>query len=150
MQLTQFTDFSLRALIYLARLPESEQATISEIAQFHKISRNHLVKVINNLANQGFIQTTRGKGGGLKLARPPHTIVIGDVVRVTEPNMDLVECFNPKTNTCGIVRGCALKAQLYEARRAFMTVIDQYTLADAAVIHTPPSAKASHSPEQAP
>jgi len=139
MQLTQFTDFSLRALIYLARLPAPGQATIHEIAQFHTISRNHLVKVVNNLANHGFIQTIRGKGGGLKLARPAHTIGIGEVVRVTEPNMDLVECFNPKTNQCCIARGCALKAELYEARRAFMMVLDKYTLAEAAVIHAPPS-----------
>lgn len=137
MQLTQFTDFSLRALIYLARLPAPGQATIHEIAQFHSISRNHLVKVVNNLANQGFIQTTRGKGGGLKLARPAHTIGVGEVVRVTEPNMDLVECFNAKTNQCCIVRGCALKAELYEAKRAFMMVLDKYTLADAAVVSPP-------------
>lgn len=143
MQLTQFTDYSLRALIYLARLPEPGQATITEIAEYHKISRNHLVKIINTLANQGLIETTRGKGGGVKLARPAHTIVVGEVVRITEPNMDLVECFNLKTNQCGIVRGCALKAQLYEARRAFMTVMDKYTLADAAVIHTPLSARAA-------
>jgi len=133
MQLTQFTDFSLRVLIYLARLPAPGQATISEIAEFHKVSRNHLVKVVNKLGNQGLVQTIRGKGGGLRLGRPAHTIVIGEVVRLTEPNMDLVECFNAKTNQCCIARGCALKAQLYEARRAFMAVMDKYTLADAAV-----------------
>ncbi len=154
MQLTQFTDFSLRVLIYLARLPEPGQATINEIAEFHKISRNHLVKVVNNLSNQGFVQTTRGKGGGLKLGRPPHTIGIGEVVRVTEPTMDLVECFNLKTNQCCIARGCALKAELYEARRAFMMVLDKYTLADSAVINTPVSHGAgrespSHLPELA-
>jgi Rrf2 family nitric oxide-sensitive transcriptional repressor len=132
MQLTQFTDYSLRVLIYLARLPAPGQATITEIAEFHNISRNHLVKVVNKLANQGFLLTIRGKGGGLKLARPAHTIVIGEVVRQTEPNMDLVECFNPKANQCRINQGCALKAQLYEARRAFMAVMDSYTLAEAA------------------
>lgn len=134
MQLTQFTDFSLRVLIYLARLPEAGQATITEIAEFHKISRNHLVKVVNKLGNQGFIQTTRGKGGGLRLGRPAHTIGIGDVVRLTEPNMDLVECFDIKANRCCIAQGCALKAALYEARRAFMMVLDKYTLADAAQV----------------
>ena len=134
MQLTQFTDYSLRVLIYLARLPESGQATISEIADYHKISRNHLVKVVNKLATEGFLQTIRGKGGGLKLGRPAHTIGVGEVVRVTEANMDLVECFNMKSNQCCIAKGCALKAQLYEARRAFMMVLDQYTLADAAVM----------------
>ena len=134
MQLTQFTDYSLRVLIYLARLPESGQATISEIADYHKISRNHLVKVVNKLATEGFIQTIRGKGGGLKLGRPAHTIGVGEVVRVTETNMDLVECFNMKSNQCCIAKGCVLKAQLYEARRAFMMVLDKYTLADAAVM----------------
>jgi Rrf2 family transcriptional regulator, nitric oxide-sensitive transcriptional repressor len=137
MQLTQFTDYSIRVLIYLARLPESEQSTISEIADYHKISRNHLVKVVNKLATEGFIQTIRGKGGGLKLGRPAHTIGVGEVVRVTETNMDLVECFDMKTNQCCIAKGCALKAQLYEARRAFMMALDQYTLADAATIRRP-------------
>lgn len=134
MQLTQFTDYSLRVLIYLAGLPETGQATISEIADFHKISRNHLIKVVNKLATGGFIQTTRGKGGGLKLGRPAHTVGIGEVVRVTEANMDLVECFNMKSNQCCIAKGCTLKAHLYEARRAFMMVLDKYTLADAAVM----------------
>jgi len=147
MQLTQFTDFSLRVLIYLARLPEPGQATITEIAEFHKISRNHLVKVVNKLGNQGFIQTTRGKGGGLRLGRPAHTIGLGEVVRLTESNMDLVECFNPKTNQCCIAQGCALKASLYEARRAFMAVLDKYTLEDAAKM--PPRARRDGLPVQA-
>jgi Rrf2 family nitric oxide-sensitive transcriptional repressor len=132
MQLTQFTDYSLRTLIYLARLPEPDMATISEIAEYYQISRNHLVKVANSLANHGFIMTTRGKGGGIQLARPPHTIGIGEVVRITEPHMNLVECFDLKVNECRIVRGCFLKAILYEARRAFLSAIDKYTLADAA------------------
>lgn len=134
MQLTQFTDYSLRVLIYLARLPEAGQATISEIADYHQISRNHLVKVVNKLATEGFILTIRGKGGGLKLGRPAHTIGVGEVVRITETNMDLVECFNMKSNQCCIAQGCALKAHLYEARRAFMMVLDKYTLADASVM----------------
>jgi Rrf2 family nitric oxide-sensitive transcriptional repressor len=131
MQLTQFTDYSLRVLIYLARLPEPGMATVPEIADHHGISRHHLVKVVHNLAQQGLINTTRGKGGGIQLARPPHTIGLGDVVRLTEPHMDLVECFDLKTNQCRIVRGCFLKAALHEARRAFMAALDKYTLADA-------------------
>ncbi len=132
MQLTQFTDYSLRVLIYLARLPEPGMATVPEIALHYGISRHHLVKVVNNLANQGFILTSRGKGGGMQLARPAHMIGVGEVVRSTEPNMNLVECFDPKANACRIVRGCFLKAILYEARRAFMNALEQYTLADAA------------------
>ncbi len=112
-------------------------ATINEIADYHKISRNHLVKVVNNLANEGFIMTARGKGGGLRLARPAHTIGLGEVVRLTEPNMNLVECFDMKTNACCIARGCSLRSALYEARRAFMMVLDKYTLADAATIALP-------------
>lgn len=133
MQLTQFTDFSLRVLIYLARLPEPGMATIPEVSQYHRISRNHLVKVVNNLANQGFLVTTRGKGGGMRLARPADTIHIGEVVRLTEPHMRMVECFDVKTNQCQIIKGCALKSALYEARAAFMSVLDKYTLAQAAM-----------------
>lgn len=133
MQLTQFTDYSLRVLIHLARLPAPGMATVPEIADHHRISRNHLVKVVHNLAQHGLVMTTRGKGGGIQLARPAHTIGVGDVVRLTEPHMDLVECFDPKTSQCRIVRGCFLKAALHEARRAFMAVLDKYTLADAMV-----------------
>lgn len=132
MQLTQFTDLSLRLLIYLARLPEPGMATIAEIADYHHISRNHLVKVANSLANQGFIISTRGKGGGIQLARPAFTIGVGDVVRQTEQNMNLVECFDMPSNQCRLIRNCFLKATLYEAQRAFMAVLDKYTLADAA------------------
>jgi Rrf2 family protein len=132
MQLTQFTDYSLRLLIYLARLPEPGQATISEIAEFHQISRNHLVKVANSLANQGFITTTRGKGGGIQLARPAYTIGVGEVIRQTEVNMDLVECFNVPSNQCRLIRDCFLKAIFYEAQRAFIAALDKYSLADAA------------------
>jgi len=130
MQLTQFTDYSLRVLIYLARLPEPGQTTIAEIADFHGLSRHHLIKVAHNLASHGFIVSTRGKGGGIQLARPPHTIGLGEVVRLTEPHMNLVECFDVKQDKCRFSRGCLLKAALYEARRAFMTVLDKYTLAD--------------------
>lgn len=132
MQLTQFTDFSLRVLIYLVRLPEAGMATIPEIADYYRISRNHLVKVVNKLANSGLIVTVRGKGGGLRLARPAGTITIAQVIRLTEPNMNLVECFDPAANRCRIDRGCFLKAILYEARKDFLATLDRYTLADAA------------------
>ena len=132
MQLTQFTDYALRVLIYLARLPPPGMATIPEIAAHFQISRAHLVKVAATLSARGFIESSRGKGGGVKLARPPQTIGIGEVVRITEPHMDLVECFDPKANQCRIIRGCFLKAILYESRRAFLAVLDKYSLADAA------------------
>ncbi|MEQ1637851.1 MAG: Rrf2 family transcriptional regulator [Methylococcales bacterium] len=132
MQVTQFTDYSMRVLIYLARLPEPGTATIAEIAEFHQISRNHLVKVANSLANNGFILTTRGKGGGIQLARPPNTIGVGEIIRLTETNMNLMECFDVQLNQCRITRDCFLKGIMYEARQGFMAVLDKYTLADAA------------------
>lgn len=134
MQLTQFTDYSLRVLMYLARLPAPGMATVTEIAEHHGISRNHLVKVVHNLANHGFLITTRGKGGGMQLARPAHTIGVGEVVRLTEPNMNLVECFDRKDTGCRIARSCFLKAIMYEARRSFLSVLDKYSLSDAASI----------------
>jgi len=127
MQLTLYTDYSLRVLIYLGLRP-NEQATITEIARSYKISRNHLVKVVHNLGNIGYIQTTRGRGGGMTLAMPPSEINIGEVVRKTEPNFDLVECFDKETNTCPIAPGCALIKGLKVARKAFLDVLDSVDL----------------------
>ena len=129
MQLTLYTDYSLRVLIYLG-LNRKRMATITEIADSYRISRNHLVKVVHNLAMQGFIVTTRGRGGGLALARAPLEINIGDVVRHTEVNFHLVECFDREHNTCPIAAACFLKDGLHEAQRAFMSVLDKYSLAD--------------------
>ncbi|MEK7321925.1 MAG: Rrf2 family transcriptional regulator [Pseudomonadota bacterium] len=129
MQLTLYTDYSLRVLLYLGLVPE-RTATITEIARAYGISRNHLVKVVHNLSIHDFIQTTRGRGGGIGLARPPEEIVIGDVVRHTEVNFNLVECFNRELNTCPIAMACVLKGTLHEAQRAFMAVLDKNTLAD--------------------
>lgn len=131
MQLTQYTDYSLRVLIYLSLKKPEELATISDISGFYGISRNHLVKVVHNLANHGFIQTIRGKHGGMRLARPPANISIGEVVRQTEPNFDIAECFNKATNSCAITPVCALKSILGEARAGFFQVLDRYTIADA-------------------
>ena len=131
MQLTQYTDYSLRVLIYLSQKNPGELATISEIANFYGISRNHLVKVVHNLATYGFIQTMRGKNGGLRLARPAAEIGIADVVRKTEPNLDIVECFNKETNTCVISPVCRLKSILGDARTSFIQTLERYTIADA-------------------
>ncbi len=130
MRLTLYTDYSLRVLLYLAAKPEST-ATISEITDFYKISRNHLVKVVHNLGLNGFISTTRGKNGGIRLARPAEKIYLSDVVMNTEPDMELLECFNPKTDECVISSTCRLKSMLYEGRAAFMGVLEKNTLADA-------------------
>ncbi|MGO8754605.1 MAG: Rrf2 family transcriptional regulator [Gallionellaceae bacterium] len=129
MRLTLYTDYSLRVLIYLA-LEKDEVVTISELADFYKISRNHLVKVVHNLGLSGFILTTRGKHGGIRLARSPDDIVIGEVVRETEPDFDLLECFNPAEDHCVITRSCGLKSVLLDARNTFLGILDQYTLAD--------------------
>ena len=132
MQLTLYTDYSLRVLLYLG-LNRQHMATITEIAASYGISRNHLVKVVHNLATQGYIRTTRGRGGGLTLARAPVEINIGDVVRHTEVNFHLVECFDQEHNTCPISAACNLKGGLYEAQRAFIAVLDRYTLEDVLV-----------------
>ena len=129
MQFTHFTDYSLRTLIYLGAL-QSRLATISEIAENYGISQSHLTKVVHQLANRGYIQTTRGKGGGMRLARLPPLINIGDVVRDMEENINLVECFNAKNQSCPLLPACTLKSVLAEARKNFFDTLDRYTLAD--------------------
>jgi len=129
MRLTLYTDYSLRVLLYLAS-KEDEIATITELADFYKISRNHLVKVVHNLGLNGYILTSRGRHGGIKLARPAKEILIGEVVRSTEPDFDLLECFNPATDLCVITRSCSLKSVLFRAQTTFLGVLDEYTLAD--------------------
>lgn len=130
MQLTQYADYSFRVLIYLARKTEG-MSTVSEIAKFHDISRNHLVKVIHNLGTKGFISTTRGRNGGIKLSLPSSMINLGDVVRKTEPNFNIAECFNTELNCCVLTQNCDLKSIFYEAQVEFLKVFDKYTLADA-------------------
>jgi len=129
MQLTLYTDYSLRVLVYLG-VKGGELSTISEIAEHYNISRNHLVKVVHNLANHGFIHTTRGKGGGMRLVGSPDQVNIGDVVRHTEVNFNIVECFDNSGDGCPITPVCALKGALHQATKSFMAVLDSYTLAD--------------------
>jgi len=130
MQLTLYSDYSLRVLIYLGTKPEDATATITDIAEAFGISRNHLVKVVHNLSLLGYIVTTRGKGGGMRLSRSPEKINLGDVVRHTEGTFDIVECFNNASNTCPISPMCKLKGIINEAYRNFIGVLDSYTLAD--------------------
>lgn len=129
MQLTLYTDYSLRVLMYLG-MHADRRTTISEIAGFYGISRNHLVKVVHDLASHGYIHTQRGKGGGMFLARPACEINIGHVVRHTEPNFHMVECFNPQTMHCPIFAMCSLKGVLNKALGEFFTVLERYTLED--------------------
>lgn len=128
MQLTKHTDYALRVLIYLTTHPE---ATISQMAEHYQISRNHLVKVVHALACKGFVATSRGKNGGVRLARAAHLIGVGDVVRSMEPHFDVVECFNFKGAHCAALPGCGLKSAFNQAATAFLSVLDGYTVADA-------------------
>lgn len=128
MHLTRFTDYSLRVLIYLAAKGE-QRSTISEIAARFNISRNHLMKVVQDLNHQGYITSIRGKNGGLLLKRAPETISLGKLVRETERDLELVECFGDE-NECVITPACQLKPILAEALAAFLAVLDHYTLAD--------------------
>lgn len=129
MQLTYYTDYSLRVLIYLA-VQCNRMANISEIAERYGISRNHLVKVVHNLARGGFIKSYRGKGGGIELARDPSRINIGDVVRYTEGPPKPVECFDLERNRCIIANACGLAEVVAEACDNFFATLDRYTLAD--------------------
>jgi len=129
MRLTVYTDYSLRVLMFLAVRDEA-LATIAEIAKAYGISKNHLMKVAHQLGLAGYVETVRGKGGGLRLARPPQDIMLGEVVRRTEPDMALVPCFDPADVSCAIFSGCVLRGVLGHARDAFLTVLDRHTLAD--------------------
>jgi Rrf2 family nitric oxide-sensitive transcriptional repressor len=129
MQINQFTNYALRILMYCA-LREGTVARTSEIAQAYGISENHLTKVAQQLAANGYLRTLRGRGGGLQLARPAHEIVVGEVVRHTEGTLKLVECFDPATNSCPLAPACRLNRALRRALDAFFLVLDGYTLAD--------------------
>jgi Rrf2 family nitric oxide-sensitive transcriptional repressor len=129
MRLTRHTDNALRALIYLA-IHDDEPARITDIARRMGMSEDHVAKVIARLADLGYVATTRGRAGGVRLARAADRISVGAVVRDTEDNMVLVECFDPKTNQCPIAPACALAPALDEALTAFLGVLDRYTVAD--------------------
>ena len=129
MRLTLHTDYGLRVLIYLAA-KQSEPATIPEIAGAYGISRGHLMKVVNELARLGYVTTTRGRNGGITLGLPAGAIRIGEVVRRTEENLALVECFSKADTGCRIDGACRLKGALADALGAFLGVLDGYTLED--------------------
>jgi Rrf2 family nitric oxide-sensitive transcriptional repressor len=129
MRLTTFSDYTLRVLIYLG-LDRQELATIAEIADAYGISKNHLMKVVNELGARGYVETVRGKGGGLRLKVSPSDISLGEVLRESEADTALVECFDRQSSRCCIAPACSARGILRQAQEAFYKVLDDHTLAD--------------------
>lgn len=129
MRLTVYTDYALRLLMYLA-LREDGLATISEVANSYGISKNHLMKIVHQLGVAGYVETLRGRAGGLRLAKRADEIGLGEIVRRTEPDMALVPCFSPGDASCAIGSCCVLRGALDKARQAFVETLDSYTLSD--------------------
>jgi len=129
MRLTDYTDYTLRVLMFCAVRPE-RPITIAEIAQSHAVSKNHLMKIVNDLARQGILHTTRGRGGGLRLLKPASEIRIGDVVRNSETDFRMVECFDAASNSCNLSAHCKLKSVIGRALEAYLAELDSVTLAD--------------------
>ncbi|MGH8853697.1 MAG: RrF2 family transcriptional regulator [Telluria sp.] len=128
MRLTSFTDYTLRTLLHLGGNP-GRLVTIQEIADLHGISKNHLMKVVHELGRNGVIETVRGRNGGFRLAHKPEDINIGAVVRQSESDFFMAECFDPGGNPCGLVKNCSLKGVLSSATKAFLSELDRHTLA---------------------
>ena len=129
MRLSDYTDYTLRVLMYCAA-HRDRLVTIAELAEQHGLSKNHLMKVVNDRAHQGLIATTRGRGGGLRLLAEPETIRIGDVVRASETDFRLVECFDADTSACTLSPGCRLKRLFGQALQGYFQALDGATLAD--------------------
>lgn len=132
MKLTDYTDYSLRVLLYTAVHPDT-LVTIQQIADTFGIPKNHLIKIVQRLGQEGFLHTVRGRTGGIRLGMPAERIVIGDVVRATEPDFKMVQCFRDQDGDhggCPIQGICALQGVLGDALRAFFEVLDGVTLAD--------------------
>jgi len=129
LNLTLHTDYSLRILLYLAEHNDRAVST-REISDAYGVSRNHLVRVVQTLQLHGFVHASTGRTGGITLACEPHEINIGEVVKKTEPNFRIVECFDKKTNKCLIVPVCSLRGVLDGALQAFFKSLEKYTLAD--------------------
>ena len=129
MQLTKFTDYSLRTLVYLGEHPD-ELITIKEISDYYCIVHSHLTKVVNLLSTSGYVHGVRGRNGGIRLAKPPQDIMIGAVVRATEENLFVLECFDPKKQFCRLLPSCKLKNAVNAAYKAFFSVLDNVSLKD--------------------
>jgi Rrf2 family nitric oxide-sensitive transcriptional repressor len=127
MRLTSFTDYSLRTLLYLSA-HRNQLVTIQDIADVHGISKNHLMKVVYQLGQSGMIETVRGRNGGLRLGREPKDINIGALVRETETDFFMAECFDREHDTCPLTPNCRLKNALWSATQAFLAELDKLTL----------------------
>jgi Rrf2 family nitric oxide-sensitive transcriptional repressor len=138
MRLAEYTDYTLRVLMYCAARPQ-QLVTISELAERHGVSRNHLMKIVTDLGRQGVLETTRGRGGGLRLLKDPAKIRVGDVVRASETDFRLVECFDPGTNQCTLTPSCRLKGLFNAALQAYFKELDGMTLADIVQPMSPPA-----------
>lgn len=129
MKLTSYTNYAMRCL-QLAALKSPDLVRIDDVVEIHRISRPHIVKVVHQLGKAGYLETVRGRNGGFRLGRPAESITVGEVVRVTEGPLELVECFNAQTNTCPLIGLCELSAKIKEATAAFMAVLDSTSVAD--------------------
>ena len=129
MKLTSYTNYAMRSL-QLAALKSPDLVRVEDVARIHNLSRPHIMKIVHELGKAGCLETVRGRGGGFRLARPAHEIVVGDVVRITEGPLDVVECFNREKNTCPLIGVCILSRKIQEATAAFMAVLDDLTIAD--------------------
>jgi Rrf2 family nitric oxide-sensitive transcriptional repressor len=136
LKLTAYTNFAMRSL-QLAALRAPELTRVDEVAKAHRLSRAHITKIVHELGRAGIIETVRGRGGGFRLARPADRITVGEVVRITEGPIELVECSNPATNTCPLLGLCRLSVTLREATNAFMAVLDRVTIVDIAANRGP-------------
>ncbi|WP_213424069.1 RrF2 family transcriptional regulator [Bhargavaea massiliensis] len=130
MRMTMYTDYALRVLMYLGAKKDGELSTIQGISDAYGISKNHLMKITHKLGQLGYVETVRGRGGGVRLAVPPEEINIGTVVRQTEDDFNIVECFSSTANQCVLSPVCGLRGALNQALMAYLAVLDQYTLAD--------------------
>ena len=149
MRLAEYTDYTLRVLMYCAARPH-QMVTISELAEQHGVSRNHLMKIVTDLGRQGVLETTRGRGGGLRLLKDPAQLRIGDVVRASETDFRLVECFDPGSNQCTLSPTCRLKGLFNAALGAYFKELDGMTLADMVEPVSAPAKGRAMSPGLAP
>ncbi len=131
MRLTKWTDYTLRVLMHCAATQKRPTPlTINEIAQRHDISRSHLMKIVMRLVAIGWVESTRGRGGGIRLLVQPQTLTVGEVLRQTETDFHMVECFDEATNACKLNGRCHLKNVFQDATRRYLEVLDAVTLAD--------------------